>query len=412
MTHFSKRSFCATALAVVMAFVGFESSSNTVSAKTPVKLPAPDLTSTTGFKTSCASLGAVKIEDQAQINSLSKQQLQAWVICKDVALLQQTISWGTSSFKLLNSEASLGSRLSSDLALNAWIKVQLNYMQRELSASTKILQRLSESQIDKTDSLQLRPQTWQIDLDGDGRVVPWEAQFFALPNRSNDTKFAPSMPGQSNDIQTSALIKTDASDILWSLSYHQFIEGIVAMVQAHTLNFRDQTIRAKKGWITLDDNAAWKRAHGLIAQGMATSLALRESVLAETDNDAEWISNPQQSDSVFPIVLEQADFDTWEVMLNEARKLWLGHTLLVPNKLAAGLLGENARWCEKGTGLDIPKLFTTNPPASMINVEAYSGACSQVTNERPASRLPDTIEQRTKNTTPGDKMVRYMYWIN
>jgi hypothetical protein len=412
MIPLSKALFAVFAATLVIALGSFQSSSNAVTAKTPVKLPPPDLTSSAGFKATCKTLAAVKIEDGKPVGSLSNQQLQAWVICKDAALLQQTISWATSSFKQLNSDSSIGPSLATDIAVNAWIKLQLNYMQRELSASRKVLQSLSQTKLSQVDSLQLRPQTWQLDLDGNGNIDPWEAQFFALPNRGNNTSFALSMPSESTDVQSDTLIKTDASDILWALSYHQFIEGIVAMAQAHSLNLRDEANRTNKGWITLDDKAAWQRAHGLIAQGMTTSLALRESVLAETDNDAEWIPNPKQSNSSFPMVLQQADFDTWKLMLTEAKKLWLGQTLLTPNKLAAGLLGQNARWCENGTGLDIPKLFTTNPPNSMINLQEYSGACSPISGQRPASMLPEMVELRRKNTTPGDRMVRYMYWVN
>jgi hypothetical protein len=220
------------------------------------------------------------------------------------------------------------------------------------------------------------------------------------------------MPGESSNVQMNALIKTDASDVLWALSYHEFIEGVVAMAQAHTLNFRDTQRQSSAGWLTLSDKAAWTRAHGLIANGMTTSLALRESVLAETDNDYEWISNPKQSNSSFPLLLEQADFDTWGLMLKEGLALWTGKTVLAPNEFGRGLLGDNARWCPERTALDIPKLFTTNPPASLLQMSSFTGACSVISNERPASKLPEMAEQRSKTSTPGGKMMRYLYWVN
>lgn len=399
-----------TAIAAALLLSGAALLSSPLGATSTVNvLPVPDMTSNAGFDATCKAMRAVQLPDEAQMKRLSKQQLQAWVICKDVALLQQTAQWAFSSFSKFNSGGA-GGLFSSDLLINTWIQLQLSYMQRELSASRHVLSALKQMPLSKSDALHLRAQTWQLDLDGDGKVSKWEEQFFALPNRNNELAFDIGMPSDSADIQTNALIKTDASDVLWALSYHEFIEGIVAMLQAHRLNFNNPG--ADSGLLTLIDKASWTRAHGLIAQGMATSLALRESVLAETDNDYEWIPNPKQSNSAFPLLLEQADFDTWGQMLTEAQALWTGKTVLTPSEFARGLLGDSARICKDGMGLDIPKLFTTQPPTSMIQVSDFNNACSPLTSDRSASKLPDMAQQRMNNKTPGGKMMRYLYWVN
>jgi hypothetical protein len=400
--------FTALATAVTVGSATLLSSS-LGAASAVAALPVPDMTSNAGFDATCKALRTVQLPDATQMQRLSKQQLQAWVVCKDVALLQQTAQWAYSSFATFNSGGP-GGLFSSDVLINAWIQLQLSYMQRELSASRSVLTALKQTPLSKGDALHLRPQTWHLDLDGDGVIAKWEEKFFALPNRNNELAFDIGMPSDSVDVQANALIKTDASDVLWALSYHEFIEGIVAMLQAHRLNFNNPG--ADSGLLTLTDKASWTRAHGLIAQGMATSLALRESVLAETDNDYEWIPNPKQSNSAFPLLLEQADFDTWGQMLTEAQALWTGKTVLTPSEFGRGLLGDSARICKDGNGLDIPKLFTTHPPTSMIQVSEFNNACSPLSAERTASKLPDMAQQRMNHKTPGGKMMRYLYWVN
>jgi hypothetical protein len=377
----------------------------------PRPLPAPDMTTKAGFDATCAALVPLKLKTRADMGKLSKQQLQAWVICKDVALAKQTATWAFKGFRDAKETPYEQSLFNNDIALNLWLKIQFSYMQGELSASRSVLNELQKTPLTKADALHLKPQTWQVDLDGDGQISRWEARFFALPNRSNDTEFNVSMPGEADDsdqVQLEALIKTDHTDVLWLLSYHEFIEGLLALAQSQRITVKSRF----ESLFTTVDKAAWARAHGLISKGLATSLAMRQSALAETDNDHEWIPNPQQTDSAFPLLLGQADYDTWGLVMGEFQLLWNGNTVLTANEFARGMLGSAANICAAGTGLDIPTLFTKHPPAALLNKDHYAAACSPVTAQRPESKLLKIAEQRAATNGLSSRLLRHFYWVN
>jgi hypothetical protein len=85
---------------------------------------------------------------------------------------------------------------------------------------------------------------------------------------------------------------------------HQFIEGLLTHVRAFDLDTQH--------WhLNLARPALLGRAHTLMGQGLETSDRMRHAVLAETDDEQEWIANPQQRQSVFPLVLDAEDFQTW-----------------------------------------------------------------------------------------------------
>jgi hypothetical protein len=370
----------------------------------PIALAAPNMTSQAGFNTTCTALKKIPAN---QASTLTKQNVQAWVICNDIALLQQTAAWAFNAFKRLDSRGADGIDLKNTTFVNFYIQTQLSYMQSQLSASRLLLRDLK---IEAKDSLQLRPQTWALDIDGDGAVTSWERRFFALPNRSNDTEPSFDMPGDSDNVQMQALIKTDQTDVLWALSYHQFIEGLVEMARSQTLNTSSEN--GFNDMLNLTDKSAWARAYGLIKDGFATSQTMRTAALAETDDDYEWLPNPNQKNSAFPLLLDKNDYATWGNTLAEINLLWTGKTLLEPSNLVRGILGSAARWCEPDSGLDVIKLFGDQAPRSLLNLGQYTQACSPLSAERPSSNLLKTLETRAATGDMSSKMLRYLYWVN
>lgn len=264
--------------------------------------------------------------------------------------------------------------------------------------------------------LKVTPAAWQVDLNNDGKLETWEQLFFAIPKRGEHA-FNASLP--SNDpayyqqhYQAEAGFVVDQSDVLWALAYHQFAEGLMELLLAHQVNFQD----AKNGLVELHDPAALQRAHQLMGAGLATSAALRRALLAESDDQQEWIPNPRQKDSVFPMELDQQTFDTWGQVLAELQPLWAGKTLLVVDAKAGGMLGQAAKLCPSGQGLNVAFMFQ-HPSRYPFSNEGMRTACQTVDQPLPPSGLANLINQaaergRSNPQSPEWQFVRYLYWVN
>jgi hypothetical protein len=396
------------------------------------RLPLPDLTTTAGFYATCNAMGSVPLFTPNNMASLTKTQLQAWVVCKDVALVQQSIGWINKALvdnrEAANNTAAGAVNWSNPREANNALQAQLTYMQRELASGRAVLKYLSEQPLNALDALHVRPQTWRLDLDGNGEVSPWENLFFALPKRGGAYEpFELRMPSDAGvdltAVQSEAFIKTDATDVLWALSHHELLEGVVEMLRSQYIDINALRMGGGlKQLFTLQNKAAWTRAYDLINNSLATSLAMRQSALAETDNDYEWLPNPKQTNSAFPISLDMGDYTTWTTMVSELQALWQGKTLLVMNEYTQdwlqdlSILGRNdgtpAFACPEDMALDIKKLFTAAPPEHLFSLDIPEEACSIVTPNHPASKLPALAAERADAGKMDTRFLRYFYWVN
>lgn len=374
----------------------------TVLTGTAFAAPAPrplDLATTAGFTRTCASLppGAAQLaNDDERI---------AWAVCRDVDLARRVATWLSQG-----SRAYTGGKASPE-QLKAEVEKKLDVVRADLRRTRLTLERVDLKQ---RTSLRLAPGQWQVDLDGDGQIETWEANFFALPRKQGgEPQFAlPSNdPGHyASRYNAEAQIRIDQADVLWAVSYHQFIEGLLANLRAFDLNVRNFQV-------TLARPALLRDAHQLIGQGLATSEQLRQAVLAETDDDQEWLGHPGQTSSAFPIPLEAADFETWGQVIAQMRSLWQGRSLMPTTRGGRGLLAELAPVCEPGEGLDLARLYLQPPPAgTAVKLGQLrtlgQGACRAVDAGHPLSDLPRWLERSRSGQASGTQMLRYLYWVN
>jgi hypothetical protein len=394
---------------------------------TTLRLPLPDLTTTQGFYATCNAMGGVPFLMPQHLASLSTTQLQAWVVCKDIALVQQTIAWANKA--LLDSrEDSITNTLNwnSSRETNNFIQSQLTYMQRELAAGRDVLNYVRSKTFKPIDSLHVRPQAWKLDLDGNGEISSWEEQFFALPARSNYAPLELKLPSATldlNALQTEAFIKTDATDVLWALSYHEWLEGVIEMLRSQSIDINAISNGAGiRKLFTLQNKTLWSKAYALINSSISTSLAMRESALQETKNDYEWLPNPKQTNSSFPLLLDAGDYATWANLLTELQALWQGKTLLVMNETTQDLMQGTGLFattdhklafaCPENMGLDVKKLFTSNPPEHLFAFDGSEDACSAITRAHSESKLPAIAAERADSNKLGSRFWRYFYWVN
>lgn len=369
---------------------------------TALAAPPPrtlDLASTAGFTRTCATL------PPSATQLASDDERIAWAVCRDVDLVRRIVTWFSQG-----SRAYAGGH-ASPAQLKAEVERKLDVVRNDLRRTRVQLERVDLKQ---RTSLRLAPGRWRVDLDGDGRIETWEANFFAIPRRQGgEPDFA--MPSNDADhynrhYDLNTVIAVDQADVLWALSYHQFIEGLLANLRAFDLDVNSFAI-------TLARPALLRNAHLLIGQGLATSERLRLSVLAETDDDHEWLGHPGQASSVFPIPLEAADFETWGQVLVQMRSLWQGRHLLPTTRNGRGLLAELAPVCEPGEGLDLARLYLQPPavgtPVKLGQLRALGqGACRQVDAGHPLSDLPAWLDRSRSGQASGTQMLRYLYWVN
>lgn len=360
---------------------------------------APDLATTDGFRRTCAAQPV-----NADVLRTDDERL-AWAICRDVDQVRQLSTWARRGMATINRV-----QPQDYAAVVAEVERKMDEVRAEMRRTRLQLERV---QLGSRRSLRIAPGQWQVDLDGDGELSVWERHFFALPKRRHgEPQFG--MPSDDaghyeRHYDLNAVIDLDQSDVLWALSYHQFIEGLLINVRAFDVDLQRREL-------VLARPALLRQAHGLIGRGLATSGRLRDAVLAETDDQNEWISHPRQVNSVFPIPLEAADFTTWRVMLDQVGALWHGRHLLPTTAGAGGLLGSLAPVCPAGQGLDIAKLYLQPPPAgtraSLSRLPAaLTTMCRKVDAAHPLSPLPGRLERDTAGAT-GMSALRYLYWVN
>lgn len=363
-----------------------------------------DLSTEEGFRATCAAMP----HTAAQLTG--NAQRQAFAICRDVDLVRNIATFVSAAELHMKQQPR-----PSNAATRQLLRTELTLIRDELRTVRLVLEKLK---LGKDDGLLLTPANWQLDLNGDGEMKPWERYFFAIPTRGKQAiRFG--MP--SNDpgyyqshFQLDAAIRVDQGDVAWALSYHYFAEALVETVLSYTLN--DAAMGRQS--IELVDPAAMKRARKLMVRGFRTSELTRRAILAETDDEHEWIGHPGQRNSAFPIPLDKVDFEVWGKLLGHIVPLFEGRTLVAGDAKAGGFLGGVARFCAPGQGMNITRFYDAPPkfPLEPETADYPRTLCEPITKARPASGLisyiMDFANRAEGQEGAGMLFLRHLVWVN
>jgi hypothetical protein len=267
----------------------------------------------------------------------------------------------------------------------------------------------------------IRPGEWAIDWNGDGSIDTTEKYLLWVPKRGRtEFRARPAFPSEAaynEDNFSSPQIRVDRADIYWAAAYLQFFEAAVNLLLSYEVDFaRGFEVRLKDG------NRIAKVAYRDLLGGLRASAQLRQALLKETDDDDEWIPNPKQARSSFPLLMDAQTFATWGELLGHMEKLFRGQTLLggtVDSQEFRGVRDLAGGICAPGEGIDVKSLFT-DPIREPLRPDALKSRCRAPTKARPLTGLAAMIAEsvrrnagRTPASFSGEWMIlRHFYWVN
>jgi len=268
----------------------------------------------------------------------------------------------------------------------------------------------------------IRPGDWVIDWNGDGRIEDHEKYLLWVPRRGL-SEFQPvhrfGSPAAYHEAQfVSPQIKLDRADALWAAAYLQFLEAALNLVLSYEVNLEQGfAIRLK------DPARIAKVAHRNLLGGIRASNQVRQALLKETDDDDEWIPNPKQTRTSFPLLMDAQTFATWGELLGHMEKLFRGQTLLggtVNSQEFRNVRDLAGGICPPGQGIDVLSLFTNPIREPLKGPEELKSRCALPTARRPMTGLAAMIAEsvrRNAGRTPGSfsgewMILRHFYWVN
>jgi len=266
-----------------------------------------------------------------------------------------------------------------------------------------------------------KPGEWAIDWDGDGTIDTVEKYLLWTPKRGVDAFRARERFGNEaayyEEQFTSPRIRVDRADVYWAVAYLQFFEGALNLVLAYDVALAPEfAVRLR------DPDRVRKVAHRNMLGGILASSRLREALLKETDDDDEWIPNPKQRRTSFPLLMDAQTFATWGELLGHMDKLFRGRTLLgggVDSQEFRNVRDLSGGVCGPGEGIDVLSLFA-DPIREPLRDGALKQRCVAPSAARPltglAAMIADSIRRnggRTPDSFSGEWMIlRHFYWVN
>ena len=365
---------------------------------------APDFTSAAGMARSCA--GNLQAQPAA-----TPQAQQAWVLCRDIATAKRLLRLADRYSPQQQGQLSL-QQLDQE-----GLRVAFAALRDEVRTTRRVLEKIVLRS--KDDGLLLVPATWGSDLNGDGTLTPEEQYLFAIPKRpvagtpDGEDRGADSRTQQyyQRHYQLEARFRVDQSDVQWLLGYHYFLEASAELSAAFDNGPGTLALRVR-------DPAALRRAHGLLLAGVNSSEKLRQLVLAETDDEEEWIAHPGQRSSVFPETLSERDFRAWETLLGHILPVLEGKQLLAAPANASLFESLFSSMCADKQGLNVASLFHRQRNEVLVPASrpVRLAGCQPITARHPVSPLlrylSGPVQRGMEHAPTGMAMLRKLFWVN
>lgn len=293
-------------------------------------------------------------------------------------------------------------------------------------------------------SLELCLACWEHDWNHNGHVDERDRKLFEIEYEPRCAPDAPDCRDElpDGDPRRRPTFRFDRGDADWARAMIGFQRGLVELVLAYRWNDLDQLFGHKAPVMTirLADGKRVAHARELFAAALGYSERSREEYLAETDDDREWVPNPNQKSHPIPLPMDAAIYDTWKGVVGDLQRLLASQDGISFRAVAAMVDKDIAlyvpdAYLDLGAMLRAPKDFVidlksfddgtyverANPETMRPKVERVLQGLfgnGYVKSMRPSPIL-ERIERMKQELASGhehgetlERKLRYLFWIN
>lgn len=196
-------------------------------------------------------------------------------------------------------------------------------------------------------SLDLCLACWSVDWNRDGEVDERDQHLLEIELDANGQQLP------DGDPRRRPTFRFDVADVAWLRAMVHFQRAALALGGAYDPNLTFASRNKEKLVLKLRNPARLLEARAFALTGLAHAANCRKRVLAETDDEREWVPNPRQKSHAMPLEVDDALFETW-----------------------AGVLGDVERILKGQEGISVAELVqlddhpVPNPPGGFIDVDA------------------------------------------
>lgn len=274
-------------------------------------------------------------------------------------------------------------------------------------------------------SLELCLACWEVDWNRNGEVDERDRRLLEIEYDAQGDEL------DEDDPRRRPTFRFDVADVHWLRAMVSFQRAALALVAAWAPDLSGlRRNRLDVLRLTLRNPEKPKQARALILAGLEHARRCRTAVLAETDDDREWLPNPRQKFHALPLEVDDALFETWAGVLDDVEGLLTSRAGLGAADVAQ--LGEH-QWERPPRGfLDLGELLS-NPRDLEVLVEdterarhgddaaALEAALRHTfgpawKDSMPPSPLTQRLARMKADVGRGEdtfeRKLRYLFWLN
>jgi len=279
---------------------------------------------------------------------------------------------------------------------------------------------------------------WEIDWNHNGTIDEFDERLMEIEQDRNER------PYPKDDPRRRPTFRFDHGDVLWGRAFIAFQRASLDIARAYDWSDIGKLFRG--GLFSGGSSRPPRSIHfelispelvasgrKRILEGLDYSDMARESYLAETDDEREWLPNPEQRDHPLPLPVDGALYETWEDVIADLRRIVRGEEGLSVAELAQ--LGDH-EWRRPPRGfIDVGRMLS-EPRDIVLELEALEEMDDSSRDEdrelvearlkeilgvyyvprmkpspllRRAARMKDEVEAGAESI---ERKLRYLVWIN